>query len=191
MLTLLKKNDGFTLIEIMVVIALLSMLTAVALPRATNFFRSNKESFAIMTGVMAKTFDDSYLKNRTNYVAVHMFQPDPGVKEITDREKRELFDKSNGISVLLLHNGEFVPNERKILSFRDFPSSFVIERVILPGGKTIESGTALIPYYPDGSSSDAIVHVTVDNEKRWSIQINKFMKEPAVIKDHITYSEGP
>ena len=39
-----KKNQGFTLIELMIVVAIIGILSAVAIPKFADMFRKSKES---------------------------------------------------------------------------------------------------------------------------------------------------
>ncbi|MCU0821660.1 MAG: prepilin-type N-terminal cleavage/methylation domain-containing protein, partial [Spirochaetes bacterium] len=59
------NNRGFTLLEIMVVITIISIMTLLVLPRISRLFDTKRNNFFILTTVIAKTFDDSFLKDRT------------------------------------------------------------------------------------------------------------------------------
>ena len=49
-----SKSAGFTLIEILIVIGLIALVTAVAVPSLTNVFRASAESFAKQTALLLR-----------------------------------------------------------------------------------------------------------------------------------------
>jgi prepilin-type N-terminal cleavage/methylation domain-containing protein len=178
-----KNTGGFTLIEIVVVVAILAILFMIAAPRVTRVFSTQRENFAIFTGMIVRTFDDAFLHNRTNYLTVHLQSPDPE----DPLAQKEVFSRHNGISVLNIVNGEFVESKLKSLKFKEFPDSFLIEEVLLSTGEKITNGNVLIPFYPQGYSDNAIIHVLVNGTQQWSIRIEKHMKEPKVFEGWIAH----
>jgi len=183
---LLGDNSGFTLIEMIIVIVIMSILALSVGPRMTSFFSTERENFAISTGLITKIFDDSYLNNRTNYLVIHLYETGDGSLE----EKSEIFRRNNGLSVLLLEDGVFKDNKRKILKNRAFPESFRFEKVVLANGEIIAMGSVLIPFYPQAYSDDVIIHVLVNDEERWSIKIRKYLKEPEVIPGYVLFENN-
>ncbi len=178
-------DRGFTLIEIVVVIAIISILFMIAVPRVTRIFSTQRENFAIFTGMIAATFDDAFLKSRTNFFTVYLTAPDP---EDTMAQKG-VFNRKNGVAVLNYVNDEFVDSRRKMLQFKEFPQSFLIEEVVTSSGETITNGNVMIPFYPQGYSNDYIIHVLVNGEQKWSVRIDKHLKEPKVSEGYATFDQ--
>jgi len=177
------NNKGFTLIEIIVVIVIISIVMIITLPRITNFMSNDRENFAILTGKIAKTFDDSFLHDKVNYLAIHL----EGTMLESTEDDDTIWGRDNGISVINLENGKFVDNKRKILAYKKFPESFRIEEIILSNGEKLTEGTALVPYYPQGYSDNVIIHILVNDEEQWSLRIYKHLKEPRIIPEYITF----
>ncbi len=178
-------SRGFTLIEIIVVVSIISILFLLVTPRLARFMNNESDNFALFTGIIAKTFDDSFLHDRVNYLVIHLNEPDP---EDADNEN-EIFQRSNGVSVATLEKGKFVDSDNKLLRHRSFPGSFLMEEVLLRGDRKISRGNALVPYYPQGYSDDIIVHVLVNDEEQWSVRIYKNFKEPKVQKGYVTFED--
>ena len=176
-------NGGFTLIEIIVVVAILAILFMIAAPRITRVFSTQRENFAIFTGMIVRTFDDAFLHNRTNYLIVHLQDPDPE----DPFGQKDVFSRRNGISVVNIVDGEFVESKLRSLRFKEFSGSFLIEEVLLSSGEKITRGNAWIPFYPQGYSDNVIIHVMVNGDRQWSIQIEKHIKEPKVIEGWIAH----
>jgi prepilin-type N-terminal cleavage/methylation domain-containing protein len=186
----LKNDAGFTLIEIMVVVAIIATMTALIIPRVSTIFNKNQEAFAITTGLIVRTFDDSFLKSKINFLAIYLNRQDPLKIEAIPKEQREIFNHSNALAVLELQGSRFVPSSRKMFKVRDFPKSFIFEKVLFASGNSIDEGIALIPFSPNGSSQNVIIHVLVNDTDRWSIKIDKFKREPTVIPGFIDFEDG-
>ena len=181
-----KDNQGFTLIEIIIVVVVISISAMIVIPRIGGFFSSDRENFAVLTGTIVKTFDDAFINGRVNYLAVHLFET--GDQTLEENENN-IFARENSLSVLNFANGTFTDNPKKILRPRAFPDSFRFEEVILKDGKTFTDGTVMIPFYPQGYSDNAIIHIMINEEDKWSVKIMKHMKEPRVIPDYVNYEE--
>ncbi len=176
-------GHGFTLIELVVVIAVISILFMIAVPRITRIASTQRENFAIFTGMIAATFDDAFLKNRTDFLTIYLTAPDPD----DAMGQKNVFNRKNGIAVLNYIDGEFVDSRRKTLTFKEFSQSFLIEEVITSTGEAITNGNVMIPFYPQGYSNNYIIHVLVNGEQKWSIRIDKHLKEPKVIEGYATF----
>ncbi|MGZ6290536.1 MAG: pilus assembly FimT family protein, partial [Bdellovibrionota bacterium] len=56
-----KYDSGFTLIEILIVIGLIALVSAIAIPSLTNVFRSSAESYARQTALLLREARDRAL----------------------------------------------------------------------------------------------------------------------------------
>jgi len=175
-------DRGFTLIEMIVVVAIISMLFMIAIPRISRVVTNQQQNFAILTGIIATTFDDAFLKNRTDFLKIYLNSPDPE----DQTSQKDDSSRKNGVAVRNIVNNEWADCPRKSLKYKEFPDSFLIEEVIIPTGEKITNGNVLIPFYPQGYANNYIIHVLVKGEEKWSVRIDKHMKEPKVIEGYIT-----
>jgi prepilin-type N-terminal cleavage/methylation domain-containing protein len=190
-LGLIKKklggdDRGFTLIEMIVVIAIISMLFMIAAPRISRIVTNQQENFAIFTGIIATTFDDAFLKNRTDFLKIYLSSPDPE----DQTSQKDDSHRKNGVAVQNFVNNEWVDCHRKSLKYKEFPDSFLIEEVITPAGEKISNGNVLIPFYPQGYANNYVIHILVKGEQKWSIRINKHIKEPKVLEGYVSLDVG-
>ncbi|MFC1670791.1 prepilin-type N-terminal cleavage/methylation domain-containing protein [Spirochaetota bacterium] len=180
-------NRGFTLIEILIAVVVISIVAVVVVPRFTHFFSGTRENFSVTLGMITKTFDDSFINNRINYLTLHLHSPDS--EEIESTLENKIFQRRNGISVVNLIKGEFKDNKRRLLKFKKFPESFKLEEVVLSSGEVITEGNVLIPFYPQGFSDNIIIHILINDEERWSVRNFKHQKEPAKFREYINFDK--
>lgn len=187
----LKRSEGFTLIETLVVVVILSIMATIVVPRMTTFFNSERESIAMATGLIAKTFDDSFLKGNINYLTIHLSSPWEDELSVSGgSETTAILRRRNAISVLRLKDEKFEYADKGVLKARDFPSSFRFEEVVLSSGEIIKDGNVMLPFYPAGYSDDAIIHVLVNSSDKISIKIRKHLKEPQVLEGYVVFDEN-
>lgn len=180
-----RDTEGFTLIELMVVVAIIAILGMMLAPRLTRFLSKERNNFAILTGTIVTAFDDAFFHNRTNFLIVHLYEPYSEETEMGD----EIFKHANGLTVAYIKDGKFVESKNRALKTREFDNDFKIEEVLLANGEKITNGHVSIPFYPQGYSDNIILHILVSDEDRVSVRINKYIKEPEVIKEYVTFED--
>ena len=183
---IISATHGFTLIELLIVISILSVMSLIVAPRISNILDSKRSNFLILTTMIAKTFDDSFVNGRQNFVLLHLYEP-----MSSNETEDKMFSRENGISVAVRNDtGNFEDSKNKLLQYKKFSDSFRIEEILLSTGEKITTGNVLIPFYPDGQSDNVILHILVNNEENWSIRIFKLKKEPEIFPGYIDFSEG-
>ncbi len=184
---IIKNKEGFTLIEVMIVLAVLAIMALMVVPRLTSVMNKNDNNFKLFLTYITKTFDDAFLNDKTNFLVIHLYDEDPA-----KIDENEILNRRNGISVVNLdtEKNNFTETKSKILKNRKFGESFKIEKVLFPRGETISKGYALVPFFPHGFSENAIIHILADNEEQLSIRIYKHHKEPEFIKGYAVFEES-
>ena len=167
----------------MVVITILSVMATIILPRVSNTFGTDRGSMIALSSIISKTFDESFLRKKTCFLALHLNGPSAKPRE----DKNPVFELQNGVSVLVLGEaGALEESKTRALAFKKFASGFTLDEVILSTGERVTGGTVLIPFYPEGNSDDAIIHVTSGSD-RFSVIIYKMRKEPRVTGEYIDF----
>ncbi|MBN1535010.1 MAG: type II secretion system protein [Spirochaetes bacterium] len=174
---------GFTLIELMVVVTIFAIIAMVAVPRLSRLFSSRSENMSFLTKYIAKTHDDAFLNARIDFLAIHLHKGE------TDMDAKdpagEIFARRNAVSVLNMKEGVYVDSPRALLQPYEFPDSFRIEEVVLRTGEVISEGNVVIPFYPQGYSDNAILHVVTNDDERWSVRIRKHFRDPEVVHEWV------
>jgi prepilin-type N-terminal cleavage/methylation domain-containing protein len=184
LLKTIGNNRGFTLIELIIVVSILSMMAALVVPKFVNVFSGGKGEMLTFRSMIAKTFDNAFLREEPCYLAIHCASPD---NKTQLNDPNGIFSRENGVSVTVLNkDGAFEDTSNRSLPRKRFPSSFRIEAVIISNGDKVTRGTALVPFSTDGFSSDAIVHILSGND-RYSVIIYRLKKEPRVYPDYVEF----
>ncbi len=157
----LRENSGFTLIELVIVMAIISLMSVIALPKLSGFFGNERKESSIIQAYIEAVTDDSFVKRKTNYLSIQLSKSgDKNAELFNDK-----YNETNILSVYELKDGKFIPNTSNILRSRSFSSSFILNEVILDGGKSITSGNVLIPFYSDGTSVGFILKIISSDSK--------------------------
>jgi len=183
-----KNNDGFSLLEIIIVLTILSIMSILVVPRVSHYLSSSRTNFIISTTMIAKTFDDSVLNDNLNFLIIHLHERD---LEFIEDDTQDVLQRTNGLSVAILdENNKFVDSSSKLLSRQLFNNSFILKKVLFPDGTSMNSGNVIVPFYPQGYSDNLIIHILVNNADEWSIRIDKFQKEPVIQRGFAVYAEN-
>jgi len=153
-------NKGFTLVELLVVIAILAVMALIALPRISGFMNSQRQDSALLMAYLTAVSDEAYISGETKYLCIHLNMP--GGESIGHLDKNNI--KQNSLSTYTLSNDIFEISSRKVLGLRSFRSSFILHQVIFEGGRIVERGNVLIPFYADGSSEGFIIRILSDGK---------------------------
>ncbi len=176
-------NQGFTLIEIIVVLSIISIITMFSMPQIGRFFNGKEKNMGLLTSMITKTFDDSFLNDRINYIVFHLSSAGD------DEDKKEaLFSRQNGVSVVNLVNGNFEETKRKLLKNIIFKNSFKLNEILLSNGNQYAEGNVLIQFNPKGFSQNFILHIEID-EEIWSVRNYKHLKDPEVSKGSLGFDD--
>jgi len=166
-----SNDEGFTLIELVVVMAILVIIGVVALPKLTGFFGSERKDSTILKAYIEAVSDDSFVHRKTNYLCINLSRSGSKNPELFD----DKYNDTNIVNVYELKDGKFVGNKNRLLKSRGFSSSFILDEVLLEGGKSITSGNVLIPFYSDGTSAGFVLKI-ISGDSKISIIKNKIPK---------------
>lgn len=150
----LSDNSGFTLIELVVVMAILAIMSLVALPKISGFMGSERKESALFESYIAAVADDSFVNRRDNFLCISLKKHGGNLSEALNDRYRE-----NSLAAYLFIDQKFRLNEKKILKTRDFSGSFTLSQVIFDGGMTVSEGVVLIPFYSDGTSENFTIRI--------------------------------
>lgn len=151
------------MIELLIVMAIMSLMALVAVPRISAFLGNERQESGLLTAYIASTSDDAFVNGRTNYLCITLSVPD-------DRNKELFTGKSftaNSVAVYILDEMKLVENSHRILDKRTFSGSFKMKAVYLEGSEAIAMGDVIIPFYSDGSSESFTIEILSGDKTRY------------------------
>ena len=167
----LPCHMGFTLVELTVVIALISIMFFVAMPRVTN------DIFVDQTKKMSR-----WLLTSVRYL-----------KEASIRDQMDYtlhVDMENGkfwISHTLMAEKMLEKSEAGSFTLSD---GIRILDVEFAGNRKMMDGVARIQFYAKGYSDNAMIHVVDEDDRELSYHITPFLPRMKIVEDYIDLEDA-
>lgn len=182
--SLLSRNRGFTLIEVMIVLAIFGAMLAIGLPRLTRTDTNIRSVARHMTVLIKETRNHARMKNRMFRIVFEL-----------GGDKGTYWVESTAQAVMLNPDA---PAER---SKKDAPASafqedksFLKEKAELPGklkfvsieteaGKElINEGRAYLHFFPEGLVEGAVIQIGDGKELVWSLVPNSLTGRTEIVQ---------
>ena len=166
----LKQFKGFTLIELIVVISLISIMLFLAIPKFQSGFLSN-DTKAVSRWILISVpnLKDKAQKDQKRYL-LHV-----------DFDANKLWIASETASDEGLQSDEIkgyqLPEDVKLLD------------VEYPDQKTISAGDAQIYFDERGYSDKAIIHIENDDNERFSFVIEPFLRQVRLYQKYVGFTD--
>src|SRR5258708_276508 len=100
----IKHQSGFTLIELMIVVAIVAILAAVAIPAYQNYTVRARVSEALSLGNMAKTAVAETYQSTTTMPTTNAAAGLPGANTIVGNDVQSVTVSANGV-IIIAFNG--------------------------------------------------------------------------------------
>lgn len=184
-----SSQRGFTLIEIMVVLAIVAALITVAAPRLTKK-DSNIKSVARNFIVLSKEIrNKARLTNSTYRLVISLDPqdakywierangPQPVDPNAYEREKEKNEDKEKAPPPLFQMDKSLLKKEKALPSGLRFAS---VETINVKS--SITSGLAYIHFFPEGFVEAAAVQITDGNKLTWTLVFNPLTGQADIIE---------
>lgn len=199
--TKINKEAGFTLIELMVVVAIIAATVGVALPRIAN--RSNKNRAVLRS--FSTLSRELHMKSKLNGYTYRI------VMDLKDGDRGS---GSQSYWVEKSESGALVkPGEEKMKEEKDRdgkikkPTDFALDTSImkkpemLPAGmhfekvelsrlpEPITTGKAFIHFLPQGLVEESAIHLKTDGGQKWTIAIQPLTGKAEVISESMSLKD--
>jgi general secretion pathway protein H len=158
-----RKNQGMTLIEILVALSIIAVVSAIALPTITNIFGENiKSSSRKLAGTIKYLFNQAIIKNRTMRLA-YDFKTNTYWAEIADEkyliedeEEKEFYSSDDDED----KDEDFQQIKTKLIKPRKLDSGVEFKSVYsMFKEEMIEDGRAYTHFFPGGFAEATVIHL--------------------------------
>ena len=165
-----KQNIGFTLIELIVVISLISLILFIAIPRfqSTVFTDNTKKTSRWIVGKV-QSLKTRAVRDQNLYV-LHV-----------SLDANKLWVSDGLMSEEELENAE--------LQGYKLPDDVRLIDVEYPQNKIIALGTADIRFYQKGYSDKALIHIENSDSKQLSFLIKPFLQRVKMFQQYVGIEE--
>lgn len=183
----MRNSKGFTLIEILVVVAIIALISALAMPSISSFFQISlgstsremasiiKEAYnaAVVTGKVYRVAYD--LKENSYWVEAGPSNSLLDTKETREREERRR-KFSSRLSDAPPPPSQFMMDTMITRKKKKLPRGVVFEDILTQQSPDpINVGTAYSHFFPNGLSEQTIVHIKDLSNHHASLAISALM----------------
>jgi|GEM_PF-493851 len=192
-----SAEAGFTLIELMVVIAIIAAVVAVAIPKIAGRNNKNKEILRMLTVLPRELHMKSKLNGSTYRLVLDLKDGDKSKssqsfwveksetnalakpdEEKEERENRNRDDKDKKAKK------DFNPDPSVMKQKQMLPSDMHFDKIELSRlPDPIVSGKAYIHFLPQGLVEESAIHLKTDSGQKWTIAIHPLTGKAEVISD--------
>ena len=192
MCNLTYKKSGFTLIELIVVIALMSLIALFALPNVSNYFKVNlKSTVREIATIVVSAYNSTMLTGKVHRV-------------VYDLDKNEYWVESGSSSFLLESERSLEEKERLGIEEDEDDSDFSIDNTItekkisLPSGVTfkglftqkdeeiIEDGLAYTHIFPHGFTEKTVIQLEDSADHFVTLILYPFLGKTKMVQKHVS-----
>lgn len=166
----LRQNNGFTLIELIVVISLISLMIFFAIPR----------------------FQDSVLSDNTKKVSRWIIAKVHALKERAVRDQKLYILHVNLDSNRLWMTNEFMSEQElqnAAQSAYELPDNIKVLDVEYPDEEIISVGRADIYFYKKGYSDKAMIHIENNDNEQLSFLIEPFLSRVRMYETYVDFED--
>jgi general secretion pathway protein H len=195
----MKRNHGFSLIEVLVVIAIIALITGIALPTVSSYFQVSlnsasrdlatviKEAYnsAVLTG---KVFRIAYdLKTNQYWVESGPRDALLDTKESKEREERKKkFSSMFSSKPKATFELDATVTRKKL----NLPRGVVYEDIVSQQSREpINEGTAYTHFFPNGLSEQTIIHLKDQSKHQASLTVTPLLGNTELYDRYVNGSE--
>lgn len=162
------ENGGFTLIELMVVMLLISIVMAVAMPRFVS---------GTLQDPVKKT--TRWMINTSRTLRANAIKHQKGFTLVIDLADNRFWTVNEDMP-----EEDLIQAKEKAFTL---PGSLDIVAVLFPDKDRISTGTAEIHFYPSGYSDRVLIDLQKDDAERFSYLFEPLLPRVKVIDEWITF----
>ncbi len=164
----MKKNEGFTLIEILVVMVLIGSIIFIAVPRFKNLADVNlKSTSRTLSGTIKYLYNESVFKKNIYKLAF-------------DLDNQEYW-------VEYMEDGQFVESNDPILRRKKVPEGILINDIFTERlqEKTDSGNESYLLFLPTGFVDYAVIHISSQDKDVYTIETKPYTGTTKIYDEYI------
>ena len=197
----LSRQDGFTLIELMIVVAILGLVAIIALPSLSNTFRFSVQSAAREIATLIKdTANSAQITGRVHRIAYDLKKNEYWVESTTEttllksdeskekeKDNHSLFSSDDDAAK---KNGGFRQENSLTKKKKALPIGVQFKDVMTEqSDEPIVDGMAYTHIFPQGMSEKTLIHLIDTSQNETSIVVTNLLGRCQVQNHHVEPKE--
>ncbi len=181
MIPMFRRRDGFTFLELAVVVVIMGVMMSITLPRFTSTF-----SRATLGGVARRLSGTMmYLRNaaskdgRSYFLNVDLDKEEYRVTVLRERADQLQTEYQDWDA---LEDEAYIEYRDDFIGRTRLEKQIAFERVILEDGSEAFDGIVRIEFRPDGTADDTVIRLMSPNQRVYTIHLEHYNGQARVYK---------
>ncbi len=194
-----RKNRGFTLIEIMIVLIIIGAVIAIAVPKMMNSKSKIKDEIKHIALLAKEVHNAARLENRTYRIVFSLDEKKArsywiesaaaNTTLLNADQIKKLKDESDPKKSLIAKNNGFEPSKSILRDAVKLPKELFIDQIEFADGKSVSGGEASVHFFAQGLVQETAIHLSDRKTLVWTIYISPLTAHTTIFEKNVSLKE--